>query len=66
MLSCLCDGAYKRTVAANWKSVAHVAMAAGVLFHYLNGPLPYVRCHITVNRSLLLKHDYDKFNSSFV
>ena len=29
--------------------VAHV-VAAGFLSHYLNGPLPYVQCHITVNK----------------
>ena len=29
--------------------VAHVA-AAGFLFRYLSGPLPYVRHHITVNK----------------
>ena len=29
--------------------VAHVA-AAGFLSHYLNGPLPYVRHHITVTK----------------
>ena len=29
--------------------VAHVA-AAGFLSRYLNGPLPYVRRHITVNK----------------
>ena len=27
--------------------VAYV-VAAGFLSHYVNGPLPYVRCHITV------------------
>ena len=41
MLSYLWDCAYER--------VAHVA-AAGFLSHYLSGPLPYVRCHITVNK----------------
>ena len=40
VLSCLWDGAYKRTLAVNQK-VAHVA-AAGFLSRYLNGPLPYV------------------------
>ena len=40
VLSCLWDGAYKRTLAANQK-VAHVS-AAGFLSRYLNGPLPYV------------------------
>ena len=43
------DGAYKRTLAVNQKRVAHVT-AAGFLYHYLNGPLPYVRRHITVNK----------------
>ena len=28
-------------------------MAAGFLSHYLSGPLPYVRCHITVNKNVL-------------
>ena len=37
MLSCLCDGAYKKTIAANRKKVAHVA-AAGFLSHDLSGP----------------------------
>ena len=48
VLSCLWDGAYKRTLALNRK-VAHVA-AADFLSHYLNGPLPYVWCHITVTK----------------
>ena len=48
MLSCLWDVAYKRTLAANRK-VAHV-VAAGFLFRYVNGPLPYVRRHITVTK----------------
>ena len=43
------DGTYKRTFAANQKRVAHVA-AAGFLSRYLNGPLPHVQCHITVNK----------------
>ena len=47
-LSCLWDDAYKITLAANRK-VAHVA-AAGFLSRYLNGPLPYVWRHITVNK----------------
>ena len=47
--SCLWDGAYKRTLAVNRKRVAHVA-AAGFLSRYLNGPLPYVQHHITVNK----------------
>ena len=34
------------------KRVAHVA-AAGLLSRYLNGPLPYVRRHITVNKNVL-------------
>ena len=38
------DGAYKRTVGAN-----HVA-AAGFFSHYLSGPLPYVRRHITIDK----------------
>ena len=47
MLSCLWDGAYKRTLAANQK-VAYVA-AAGFLSCYLSGPLPYVCRHINKN-----------------
>ena len=34
--------------------VAHVA-EAGFLSHYLNGPLPYIRCHITVNKMCVVK-----------
>ena len=29
---------------------AHVVVAASFLSHYLSGPLPYVRCHIIVNK----------------
>ena len=47
MLSCLWDGAYKRTLAVNSKKVAHVA-AAGFLSHYLSGPLSCVRRHISI------------------
>ena len=43
VLSCLWDGAYKRTLAAN-------VATAGFLSRYLNGPLPYVRRHITINK----------------
>ena len=28
-------------------------MAACFLYHYLNGPLPYVRRHITINKNVL-------------
>ena len=52
MLSCLWDGAYKRTLAVHRKKVAHMA-AAGFLSRYLNGPLPYVLLHITVNKNVL-------------
>ena len=41
MLSCLWDGAYKRTLAANEKE------------QWQNGLLPYVRHHITVNKHVL-------------
>ena len=41
VLSCLLDGAYKRTLAVNREKVAHVAVA-GLFSRYLNGPLPYV------------------------
>ena len=47
LLSCLWDGAYKRTLPAN-RRVAHVVVAAGFLARYLSGPLPHVRHHITV------------------
>ena len=40
VLSCLWDDAYKITLAANRKRVAHV-VAAGFPFWYPNGPLPY-------------------------
>ena len=40
----------KRTLAANRKE-EYVA-AAGFLSRYLSGPLPYVPCHITVNKVL--------------
>ena len=46
--------------------VAHVA-AAGFLSHYLNGPLPYVRRHITVNKNVLsasLNNTFPSFPSS--
>ena len=49
MLSCLWDGAYKIPLAAN-KRVAHVVTAACFISRYLNGPLPYARCHITLNK----------------
>ena len=51
MLFCLWDGAYNRPVTDNRK-VAHVA-AAGFLSHYLNGHLPHIRCHITINKNFL-------------
>ena len=54
MLSCLWDGAYKRTIAVNREKVAHVA-AAGFFSRYLNGPLPYVRRPITVNKMCLVR-----------
>ena len=41
LLSCVWNGAYKGTLAANGKIVAHVA-AAGFLSRYLSRPLPYV------------------------
>ena len=40
VLSCLWDGAYKRTLAV---------AAVGFPSRYLSGPLPYIRHHITVN-----------------
>ena len=45
MLSCLWDGAYKRTIAAN--HVANVVVAVGFCSDYLNDPLPYIS-HITI------------------
>ena len=41
-LSCLWDGAFKRSLAANLKKVAHGLVTLGFLSHYLSGPLPYV------------------------
>ena len=41
VLSCLWDGAYKRTHIKESERVADVA-AAGFLSRYLNGSLPYV------------------------
>ena len=29
---------------------SHVVAAAGFLSDYLNGPVPYVQCHITINK----------------
>ena len=49
MLSCMWDGAYKRSLAANQK-VAHVVVAVSLLCSYLSGPLPYARRNITVNK----------------
>ena len=46
VLSCLWDGAYKRS----HKRVAHVVAAMGFLSEYLHGPLPYVRRNITLNK----------------
>ena len=46
MLSCLWDGTYKRSLAANLP--VHVVAAAGFLSRCLNGP-EYVRRHMTVN-----------------
>ena len=45
VLSCLWDGAYKRTLAVN----RHVA-AADFLSQYLSGTLPYDGRHVTVNK----------------
>ena len=50
VLSCLRNAAYKRTLAANWERVAHVVAAVGFLSHYLSGHLPYVGCHLTINK----------------
>ena len=49
VLSCLWDVAHKSILAVISERVAHVS-AAGFLSHYLSGPLPYVRRHITVNK----------------
>ena len=38
-----------------FERVAHVA-AAGFLSCYLSGPLPYVWCHITVNKMCSMCH----------
>ena len=42
VLSYLWDGAYKISLAANRKIVAHVVAAAGLHLSYLNGPLPHI------------------------
>ena len=48
VLSCLWDGAYKRTLAANRKT--QPMWRQWVFSYYLSGLLPYVRRHITVNK----------------
>ena len=32
------------------EKITHLVAVVGFLFHYVNGPLPYVRRHITVNK----------------
>ena len=46
VLSCRWGDAYKRSLASN--QVAHVVVAAGFMSRYMNGPLPYVQCHVTI------------------
>ena len=50
MLSCLWDGAYKRTLGANRKIVDHVVAAAGFPSLYLSGPFSFVRRHINASK----------------
>ena len=49
MISCLMDGAHKRTVGAKSERVAYVVAKAGFLSRYLSDPLPYFQHNITVN-----------------
>ena len=35
--------------------------AAGFLSHYLSGPLPYVQCHITVNKMCSVHREIKHF-----
>ena len=44
VLSCLLDGAYKRSLAANLKRVAHEVVAAGFLYHSV------VKSHIDIKK----------------
>ena len=46
VLSCLWDGGYKRSFAANPQKEAYVMVLAGFLSCYLNDPLSYVWHHI--------------------
>ena len=48
VLSCLGDGAYTRTLAAN-RCKSSLCGGSGFPLS-LSGPLPYFRCHITVNK----------------
>ena len=63
MLSCLLDGAYIRTLAANLKDYPMRRQRVSPLSHYLSCPLPYVRRHITVN---VLSVSLNKTFSSFL
>ena len=56
----------KDTLLLIGKKVAHVTAAAGFLSHCLNGPLPYVRRHITVNKmfSALLNKAFPSYFKS--
>ena len=51
--SCLWDGAYKRSLAANQKELPIHVVEAGFLSCYLNDPLPYVWHHVTVKSYVL-------------
>ena len=52
MLSCLWDGVYKRSLAANKNKIAHVVAAVSFLSDYLSGPLLYHICPTPYNRKL--------------
>ena len=55
LVFCVCDGAYRRTLAANWNEYP-CSGSRGFLSRYLSGPLLYVRCHITINKMCLVHH----------
>ena len=40
----------RRSLIAKWKEV-HKMLAAGFFSRYLGGPLPYIQCHLAVNKA---------------
>ena len=60
MLSCLCNGAYKISLAANQKEYPMLS----VLFHYLNGLLPNV-IRIMNSHHKYVRHFHNGTNTSF-